>query len=91
MPKDTHVRPLTKMPTMTPPVDDVHPALRSAPSATSVAPSTMTGGSDADLEGRQSLQALSEKLLGRALKETDPGKKERLLSFAKACTPRFVW
>lgn len=83
LPNDGRIPPLPKMPTMTPPVDAVHPALRSAPSSTSVAPSTMTIGSDADMEGRRSLQALSEKLLGRALKESDPAKKERLLNFAK--------
>jgi hypothetical protein len=49
----------------------------------SVAPSRVTVGSDADYDGRRSLQGLSEKLLGRALKESDPAKKERLLSFAK--------
>lgn len=77
------IPPLTKMPTVSPPVDSAHPALRSAPSLASVAPSTMTAGSNADYEGRRSLQTLSEKLLGRAQKEGDPAKKERLLSFAK--------
>jgi len=77
---------LTKMPTISPPVDAVHPALRSAPSSASVAPSTTTVGSDADYEGRRSLQALSEKLLGRAIREGDPAKKERLLNFAKVAT-----
>lgn len=81
--KDARVPPLTKMPTISPPVDKVHPALRGAPSSMSVAPSTVTVGSNADYEGRRSLQGLSEKILGRALKEGDPAKKERLLSFAK--------
>ena len=81
--KDVRAPPLTKMPTISPPVDDVHPALRSAPSTTSVALSTLSVGSNADYEGRRSLQALSERLLGRALKEGDPTKKERLLNFAK--------
>ena len=81
--KEPRVPPLTKMPTIFPPVDKVHPALRSAPSTTSVAPSIVTVGSNADYEGRRSLQGLSEKILGRALKEGDPAKKERLLSFAK--------
>jgi len=81
--KDARIPILTKMPTISPPVDSVHPALRSDPSATSVAPSTITVGSNADYEGRRSLQGLSEKLLGRALKEGDPAKKERLLNFAK--------
>lgn len=89
--KDTPVRSLTKMPTMTPPVDAVHPALRSAPSSSSLDLSNTIGLSDADLEGRKSLQALSEKLLGRAFKESDPGKKERLLSFAKVCTQHILW
>jgi len=80
------VPPLTKMPTISPPVDSVHPALRSAPSSASVAPSTTTVGSDADYEGRCSLQALSEKLLGRAIREGDPARKERLLNFAKVVT-----
>lgn len=75
--------PLTKMPTISPPVESVHPALRSVPSSASVAPSTTTLGSDADYEGRRSLQALSEKLLGRAMREGDPARKERLLNFAK--------
>lgn len=86
LPTGTRVRPLTKMPTISPPVDSVHPALRSAPSLASVAPSNMTSGSNADYEGRRSLQALSEKLLGRALAENNPARKERLLSFAKVCT-----
>ena len=77
------IPPLTKMPTVSPPVDSAHPALRSAPSLASVAPSAMTAGSNADYEGRRSLQTLSEKLLGRAQKEGDPAKKERLLNFAK--------
>lgn len=81
--KDARVPPLTKMPTISPPVDKVHPALRGAPSSISVAPSSVTVGSNADLDGRRSLQGLSEKILGRALKECDPAKKERLLSFAK--------
>lgn len=81
--KGSRVPPLTKMPTISPPVDKVHPALRSAPSTTSVGPSMVTIGSNADYEGRRSLQGLSEKILGRALKEGDPAKKERLLSFAK--------
>jgi hypothetical protein len=71
------------MPTISPPVDNVHPALRGALSSMSVAPNTATVGSNADYEGRRSLQGLSEKFLGRALKEGDPAKKERLLSFAK--------
>jgi len=71
------------MPTISPPVDKVHPALRGAPPSMSVAPSTVTVGSNADFDGRRSLQGLSEKILGRALKEGDPAKKERLLSFAK--------
>lgn len=71
------------MPTISPPVDKVHPALRGPPSSMSVAPGTVTIGSDADYDGRRSLQGLSEKILGRALKEGDPAKKERLLSFAK--------
>lgn len=49
----------------------------------SVAPNTAAVGSNADYDGRRSLQGLSEKILGRALKEGDPAKKERLLSFAK--------
>lgn len=49
----------------------------------SVTPSTVTAGSNVDFDGRRSLQGLSEKILGRALKEGDPAKKERLLSFAK--------
>lgn len=48
-----------------------------------VAPSAAAVGSNADYDGRRSLQGLSEKILGRALKEGDPAKKERLLSFAK--------
>jgi hypothetical protein len=84
------VPPLTKMPTISPPVDAVHPALRSAPSSASVAPSTTTVGSDADYEGRRSLQALSEKLLGRAIRESDPARKERLLNFAKVSHSLFV-
>lgn len=79
--------PLTKMPTIPPPVDSIHPALRNAPSSSSVAPSAATIGSDADYEGRRSLQFLSEKLLGRAVKEGDPARKERLLNFAKVSTP----
>jgi hypothetical protein len=43
-------------------------------------------GSGADYEGRRSLQALSEKLLGRAMREGDPAGKERLLIFAKVTT-----
>lgn len=89
--KEPRVPLLTKMPTISPPVDNVHPALRSASSSTSVAPSNVTVGSNADYEGRRSLQALSEKLLGRARKEGDPAKKERLLNFAKvrhqSCLP----
>lgn len=81
--KEPRAPPLTKMPTISPPVESFHPALRSGPSSTSVAPSTMTVGSDVDYEGRRSLQTLSEKLLGRALKESDTAKKERLLNFAK--------
>lgn len=81
--KDARVPPLTKMPTISPPVDEVHPALRGAPPSMSVAPSTVTAGSNVDSDGRRSLQGLSEKILGRALKEGDPAKKERLLSFAK--------
>jgi hypothetical protein len=81
--KETRAPPLTKMPTISPPVDAVHPALRSDPSMTSVAPGITTIGSNADYEGRRSLQALSEKLLGRALQENDAAKKERLLNFAK--------
>jgi hypothetical protein len=46
-------------------------------------------GSDADYEGRRSLQALSEKLLGRAMREGDPARKERLLNFAKVTTHTF--
>jgi hypothetical protein len=42
-----------------------------------------TVGSDADYEGRRSLQALSEKLLGLAMREDNPAKKDRLLNFAK--------
>lgn len=83
----SHV-PLTKMPTIPPPVDSVHPALRSAPASNSVAPSAATIGSDADYEGRRSLQVLSEKLLGRAVKEGDPAKKDRLLNFAKVRSTR---
>jgi hypothetical protein len=71
------------MPTISPPVDKVHPALRGDLSSTSVAPSTVTLGSNADYDGRRSLQGLSEQLLGRAIKEGDPAKKERLLNFAK--------
>lgn len=71
------------MPTISPPVDKVHPALRGGPSSTSVAPSTVTVGSNADYDGRRSLQGLSENILGRAMKEGDPAKKERLLNFAK--------
>ena len=81
--KGARVPPLTKMPTISPPVDEVHPALRGAPPSMSVAPSRVTVGSDADYDGRRSLQGLSEKILGRALKEGDAAKKERLLSFAK--------
>jgi hypothetical protein len=81
--KESRTPPLTKMPTISPPVDAVHPALRSDPSTTSVAPGITTIGSNADYEGRRSLQALSEKLLGRALQENDAAKKERLLNFAK--------
>jgi hypothetical protein len=77
------------MPTISPPVDSVHPALRSAPSSASVAPSTTTVGSDTDYAGRRSLQALSEKLLGRAMRENDPARKERLLNFAKVNTYTF--
>jgi hypothetical protein len=84
--KGPKVPPLTKMPTISPPVDSVHPALRSAPSSASVAPSITTVGSDANYEGRRSLQALSEKLLGRAMREDDVVKKERLLNFAKVST-----
>jgi len=83
------ITPLTKMPTISPPVDSVHPALRSAPSSASVAPSTTTVGSDTDYAGRRSLQALSEKLLGRAMRENDPARKERLLNFAKVNTYTF--
>jgi hypothetical protein len=71
------------MPTISPPVDKVHPALRGDPSSISVAPSTATLGSNADYDGRRSLQGLSEQILGRAIKEGDPAKKERLLNFAK--------
>jgi hypothetical protein len=81
--KEFRAPPLTKMPTISPPVDAVHPALRSDPSTTSVAPCIVTIGSNADYEGRRSLQALSEKLLQKAVKEEDTGKKERLLNFAK--------
>lgn len=81
--KSARVPPLTKMPTISPPVDKVHPALRGDPSSTSVAPSTATLGSNADYDGRRSLQGLSEQILGRAIKEGDPAKKERLLNFAK--------
>jgi hypothetical protein len=80
--KESRTPPLTKMPTISPPVDAVHPALRSDPSTT-VALGITTTGSNADYEGRRSLQALSEKLLGRALQENDAAKKERLLNFAK--------
>lgn len=83
--KSPRVPPLTKMPTISPPVESVHPALRSAPSLASVAPSAMTTGSHADYDGRRSLQALSEKLLGRAQMESDPARKERMLNFAKVC------
>jgi hypothetical protein len=86
VPTGSKVSPLTKMPTISPPVDSVHPALRSAPSSASVAPSTTTVGSGADYEGRRSLQLLSEKLLGRAMREDDPARKERLLNFAKVTT-----
>jgi hypothetical protein len=41
-----------------------------------------TVGSDADYEGRRSLQALSEKLLGLAMREDNPAKKDRLLNFS---------
>jgi hypothetical protein len=71
------------MPTISPPVDAVHPALRSDPSTASVAHGATTIGSNADYEGRRSLQALSEKLVGRAQQEDDAAKKERLLNFAK--------
>ena len=81
--KDARIPPLTKMPTISPLVDKVHPALRGAPASMSVTPSTAPVGSNADYDGRRSLQSLSEKILGRALKEGDPAKKERLLSFAK--------
>lgn len=80
--------PLTKMPTISPPVDSVHPALRSAPSLVSATPSTTVPAATADYEGRRSLQALSEKLLGRAQAENNPARKERLLSFAKVCACR---
>jgi hypothetical protein len=81
--KESRAPPLTKMPTISPPVDDVHPALRSDPSTASVAHGATTIGSNADYEGRRPLQALSEKLVGRAQQEDDAAKKERLLNFAK--------
>lgn len=72
---------LIKMPTMSPSSDTTHPALRHAPSVTSSSSITNRG----DKESRSSLQSLSTTLLGRAQKEADPAKKERLLSFAKVC------
>ncbi|KAM0720631.1 hypothetical protein Q7P37_004768 [Cladosporium fusiforme] len=90
--KGARAPPLTKMPTISPPVDSVHPALRSAPSLASVAPSNITAGSAShvDYEGRRSLQALSEKLLSRAQAESNPARKERLLSFAKVLNDSII-
>jgi hypothetical protein len=81
--KGSRASPVTKMPTICPSVDNIHPALRCAPSSASVVHSMMTIGSNADYQDRRSLQALSENLIGRAKEEGDPAKKERLLNFAK--------
>lgn len=82
--------PLTKMPTMSPPLDAIHPALRSTavPRATSVAPGSKTAVRGFD--DRASLQALSESLVSKAQRETDPTKKHRLLSFAKVLTDSII-
>nr|OQO31458.1 hypothetical protein B0A51_01666 [Rachicladosporium sp. CCFEE 5018] len=86
--RTTRTPPLTKMPTFSPPVDASHPALSS--SAASVARTMTPADDNMDQEGRNSLHALSAKLVGRAQKEGDMSKKERLLNFAKVLNDSLI-
>nr|OQO31315.1 hypothetical protein B0A51_02088 [Rachicladosporium sp. CCFEE 5018] len=86
--RTTRTPPLTKMPTFSPPVDASHPGLSS--SAASVSRTATPADDSADHDGRNSLHTLSTKLVGRALKEGDMGKKERLLNFAKVLNDSLI-
>ncbi|KAK6433497.1 hypothetical protein LTR95_010320 [Oleoguttula sp. CCFEE 5521] len=86
--RTTRTPPLTKMPTFSPPVDASHPGLSS--SAAYVARSMIPAEDNTNHDGRNSLHALSTKLVGRAQKEGDMGKKERLLNFAKVLNDSLI-
>ena len=85
--KPARTHPLTKMPTISPPVDDVHPALRSTPTTTSTDHSMVLSVSS---ENRHSLQTFSERLIDRAMRENNTSKKQRLLNFAKVLNDSLI-